>query len=1535
MKSINKSKKNNSTSLLEDQQLINDDSSNEFSNSFVSKNFSTTISPKDTFKTIPSNFPSILNDLKTSKRRAKNKLNEDIYPPPVKNADVINMMSEYMELNNVLKSSTYKEKIFDASCIRKRTNIANYTRNHFDNNIDSKKLYEDRLNSFLDYNYVSPKVEALINKIKELDEMDMKEHGTYYKHFIFTNLKTKNYGINVLSNELMKHGWKLGFYGIPVESLLPNNIEQEEINKDANPNAKPLLSVNKMYKVTGPNAKKNEKNRLFNGLHFLTDEELLENKFYNFYVMSSQALFEKTFDRKVKTEILSRYNARPGNVYGEKIRIIITDNGFKEGIDIFDIKYIHIFEPPDTLTDLKQAIGRGTRTCGQSGLPFDPKRGWLLHVYIYDIIMPKVLSSLLKESKTTFDLFTKAKNVNIATYNLIATLENTLIENAVDNELTMTLKEINEKNSSDSNKLSSSSVNSVLDSKNNKLAINDGDSSDKSGMKKERYEVPKEKMGHKEMRDYILKEFKDFKWKTPKVENECVKLSNSRMFDLSMTQKFISTYFTPETYNKGMLLWHTVGSGKCHSLNTPILMYDGSIKMVQDVKVGDLLMGDDSTPREVLSLASGVDEMYDICYDNGDKYGVNREHILVLKMEEGMDEFERKYDIKEYKDKIRYIGGELLIEIEVNEYLKLPFSFRNKLKGIRTKVSFNLSSDLSLLTERHKNIEINPYMYGIWLMGKDITYASNNVYQNTLDYEFKINHNNNKNKNVIKYLQKIVNNKSKTDKDVFSIHEDSFGDYTYISKKNTFLLSYLSSSFTSKNLHISNNYKINDYNARLRLLAGIIDMYYMHYINNEKKQNVARIIPISSFADGNKKISISIISKSLANDVIFLCRSLGYHIELYPISIGIYNNLNKYIIDIYGTNLEEIPSKIFTKYELINYNSPYDVLTHNINVINKGKDNYYGFTISGNGRYILGDFTITHNTCTAVATASKAFEENNYTILWVTKTTLKDDIWKNIYDRTCHMSLRKVLAISDDKEIKFNKKSLSKSWAINPISYKQFTNLIEKKNKIYDRLIKINGVEDPLRKTLIIIDEAHKLYGNTDLSTLEKPNMEKFHNALMNSYRTNGTKSAKVLLMTATPIKDDPMEIIQLINLLKMPDEQIPDTLEEFKDKYLTNELEFTERGREEFCDETAGLISYLNLSTVIGKFAQPIIHPIYISSIKDEEILNIDINFTKQVYNKLMLENKINMESLMFEKSNIPRFSGKLNELKQYYCQDKVAAERKECSKIIKYYIDDMKDKIKNRKDKINQEIALIKNENKSITEKRQRHVNIIKERLRILPRNIRDIPKELPTLENIMKIENPKLKKQLLLMRKFYDNPLYAIYKKCVSKPDITDDILYYYKNNMEMNDEDLLKLENEMKKLEKELLEERKHYTKSKKRMSKTQKELYQTKINNKADVLKEKKKTYKLKLKAIKKIVKPVMKEKMKTLKNNIKEKITDIMINNNINNLERDLKNISVICPDGKVYNPQTGRCVKMKETSNFKRIYNGGRKRINFTRKRI
>ena len=77
------------------------------------------------------------------------------------------------------------------------------------------------------------------------------------------------------------------------------------------------------------------------------------------------------------------------------------------------------------------------------------------------------------------------------------------------------------------------------------------------------------------------------------------------------------------------------GGGKCLGAGTPVLMFDGTIKPVEDVLVGDLLMGPDSNPRRVLSLARGREKMYRVTPTKGDAYVVNESHILSLRHRQG------------------------------------------------------------------------------------------------------------------------------------------------------------------------------------------------------------------------------------------------------------------------------------------------------------------------------------------------------------------------------------------------------------------------------------------------------------------------------------------------------------------------------------------------------------------------------------------------------------------------------------------------------------------------------------------------------------------------------------------------------------------------------------------------------------------------------------------------------------------------------------------------------------------------------------
>ena len=48
----------------------------------------------------------------------------------------------------------------------------------------------------------------------------------------------------------------------------------------------------------------------------------------------------------------------------------------------------------------------------------------------------------------------------------------------------------------------------------------------------------------------------------------------------------------------------------------------------------------------------------------------------------------------------------------------------------------------------------------------------------------------------------------------------------------------------------------------------------------------------------------------------------------------------------------------------------------------------------------------TGKTATAIATASTSFDPD-YTILWVTRSSLKSDIWKNMYENVAHSGFQK------------------------------------------------------------------------------------------------------------------------------------------------------------------------------------------------------------------------------------------------------------------------------------------------------------------------------------------------------------------------------------------------------------------------------------------------------------------------------------------------------------------------------------------------
>ena len=773
-----------------------------------------------------------------------------------------------MDLELITDNSIGHEKPivnFDPDCIRKRSNWS-IVRNEF--KFDHPDFHSEMF--LKDMPAFSPKLVALLKKIEKLDERDQKKYGKTFKHFIFSDIKSGGQGAKMIASGLAASGWNMAY-----TSEWLNRTAYEESKQKGNKIPEPKY---------GP-------------LNLLPQRDLLATRHHNFLLLSSVGVFNKPIGVQMKKSMLALFNSRPENIYGDLARIIVMDSGFKEGIDLFDIKYVHMFEPAMNAADQKQVIGRGTRTCGQKGLPFHPTQGWPLEVFIYDLEIPDSLRFSLLGADTGQDLWMKAMKMDVRLANFEYDMERLAVVGSVDFEL---------------NKAVHNFQVDLLDDDADEVVLGGATSKAKSEIESIN------SFGHEEMVKYIQDNFSKFKWDNVKMENLCGEV--------------------PKEWEN----WE---------------------------------------PEEPASPKVSEKES------------------------------------------------------------ELPV--------------------LSSLSERSLS-----------------------------------------------------------------------------SSKSASPVSKLSSSSKSEKTSSSEL--------------------------SDSKETIAT----ATLIDSTKK-RISEASATLLDD----------------------NSSEKTLKDsskrsIEGgasTVLQFNPSQGFIK----NYFTPFAPV--------KGMLLYHS---TGSGK-----------TCSAIAAATSNFEPFGYTILWVTRTTLKNDIWKNMFDQVCHKNIQE--RIMNGEVIpdvhKERMRLLSKAWRIRPMSYKQFSNLVSKKNQYYEQLVKENGEADPLQKTLLIIDEAHKLYGGNDLSSLERPDMPALHQALMNSYAVSGENSVRLLLMTATPITKHPLELVQLINLCRPIEKQIPATFDQFAAQYLTDEGTMTPLGQKQFLDQIAGHISYLNREKDARQFSQPRVKRVLAPILSDSQMKDVD----------------------------------------------------------------------------------------------------------------------------------------------------------------------------------------------------------------------------------------------------------------------------------------------------------------------------------------
>lgn len=355
------------------------------------------------------------------------------------------------------------------------------------------------------------------------------------------------------------------------------------------------------------------------------------------------------------------------------------------------------------------------------------------------------------------------------------------------------------------------------------------------------------------------------------------------------------------------------GMGKCLGKGTKVLMYNGTLKKVEDIISGELLMGDDSTPRKVLSIARGREKMYWIRQNKANSYRVNESHILSLKRSRN-DGKHRKGDI---------------LNITVKEYLEKSDKFKSNYKGYKVAVEFY-----------EKELTLEPYYLGLWIgdghsYSQRITNVDSEVINYLDDYAVRLE------SELVVYEQENRTKNYSIVKRNRALSEDfQINIQTELRKLNLL-----------ENKHIPENYLINSRKNRLELLAGIIDSdgYYT------PEYNCFEILQKN---------------KIIADQIKFLCDSLGFRTSIKKKKTTI-KSINyegeAFRIRFFG-NINEIPTKVERK-KAREWRSNIDWKVTGIKVEYDKEDDYYGFEIDGNRLFLLEDMTVTHNTAFVLSMA--------------------------------------------------------------------------------------------------------------------------------------------------------------------------------------------------------------------------------------------------------------------------------------------------------------------------------------------------------------------------------------------------------------------------------------------------------------------------------------------------------------------------------------------------------------------------------------
>lgn len=365
-------------------------------------------------------------------------------------------------------------------------------------------------------------------------------------------------------------------------------------------------------------------------------------------------------------------------------------------------------------------------------------------------------------------------------------------------------------------------------------------------------------------------------------------------------------------HNNNMILLQGAGStSKCLGPDVPVRMFDGSVKRAQDVAIGDVLMGDDSKPRNVLQTSSGRSGLYRITPERGESWVCNDEHILSLRVNQ-----DKKCGSGAISKKWR--KGHI-VDIPIKEYLSLSKDKKNRLK------QFSVGYELPA-----RPVEYDPYAYGAWIGDGGVGIPALHKPDCNMS------------KWWVNYFTSLgyrihVGYKEKTCQ-MWCARWDNKGGtgnpFTAFIQK--------SANSETGEKWINDEYLRNSRENRLKLLAGLLD---------------------SDGCLSKNKTSFTLLTKwpKLATQICDLSKGLGFYAKVTPRecsikSIGFTGTY--YSVYISGNDVSVIPTLDKRGVAMEGHK---EISNVGFFVESIGQGDYYGFTVDGNSRFLLGDCTVTHN----------------------------------------------------------------------------------------------------------------------------------------------------------------------------------------------------------------------------------------------------------------------------------------------------------------------------------------------------------------------------------------------------------------------------------------------------------------------------------------------------------------------------------------------------------------------------------------------